>query len=186
MNDLKERAVWGGFASLCGQAANFSLRLAFIVILARLLEPKDFGLVAMVTVVTGVYGIFTSAGLSAATVQKANIVDEQISTLFWINILVGAILAVLCAATGPVLVAFYREPRLFGVTETLAAGFVFNAAGVQHLALLQRKLRYFTLAVIDALSRAGLGRDAERVQMPLTAEQVWRALAREFAPGPFG
>jgi carbon-monoxide dehydrogenase large subunit len=41
-------------------------------------------------------------------------------------------------------------------------------------------------AVIDALSHAGLGRDAERVQMPLTAEQVWRALARDFAPGPFG
>jgi carbon-monoxide dehydrogenase large subunit len=41
-------------------------------------------------------------------------------------------------------------------------------------------------AVIDALSHAGLGRDAERVQMPLTAEQVWRALAREFVPGPFG
>src|SRR4029077_1189308 len=107
----------------------------------------------MVTVVTGVYGIFTSAGLSAATVQKANIVDEQISTLFWINILVGAVLAILCAATGPVLVAFYREPRLFWVTEALAAGFVFNAAGVQHLALLQRKLRYFTLAVLDALSQ---------------------------------
>ena len=98
MEDLKGRAVRGGFAKLCGQAANFALRLGSMVILARLLDPEDFGLVAMVTVVTGVYGLFTSAGLSSATIQKATITDEQISTLFWINMLVGMILAFLCCS----------------------------------------------------------------------------------------
>ena len=71
MKDLKERAVRGGLARLCGQAANLVLRLGFMVIMARLLDPEDFGLVAMVTVVTGVYEIFTTAGLSSATIQKA-------------------------------------------------------------------------------------------------------------------
>ena len=55
MEDLKARAVRGGFAKLCGQAGNLALRLGFLVIMARLLDPEDFGLVAMVTVVTGVY-----------------------------------------------------------------------------------------------------------------------------------
>jgi len=82
MGDLKVRTLCGGFANLCGQAINFGLRLGSLIILAHLLDPKDFGLVAMVTVVTGVYGIFTSAGLSAATVQKEKVVDEQMSTLF--------------------------------------------------------------------------------------------------------
>jgi O-antigen/teichoic acid export membrane protein len=67
--------------------------------------------------------------------------------------LIGALLAALCFATAPVLVAFYREPRLFWVTEAMAAGFLFNAGGVQHFALLQRHLRYITLAVIDAVSQ---------------------------------
>ena len=124
-----------------------------MVVLARLLDPEDFGLVAMVAVVTGIYGLFTSAGLSSATVQKATITDEQISTLFWINMLIGTILAFLCVATAPVLVAFYREPRLFWVTVAMAAGFLFNAAGVQHFALLQRQLRYVALTVIETLSQ---------------------------------
>ena len=68
MNDLKKRAIRGGLAKLCGQSANFALRLAYLMIMARLLDPKEFGLVAMVTVVTGFYGLFTSAGLSAATI----------------------------------------------------------------------------------------------------------------------
>ena len=123
------------------------------MIMARLLDPEDFGLVAMVTVVAGVYGIFTSAGLSSATIQKATITDEQISTLFWINILVGMVLVLLCLATAPVLVAFYHEPRLFWVTVAIGSGVSCStAAGVQHSALLQRQLRYVDLTVIETLS----------------------------------
>jgi O-antigen/teichoic acid export membrane protein len=69
-----------------------------MAILARLLDPADFGLVAMATVVTGTYGLFATAGLSSAIVQQATITDEQISTLFWINLGVGILLAMMCAA----------------------------------------------------------------------------------------
>jgi PST family polysaccharide transporter len=140
-------------AKLCGQADGFAFRLGFMIVLALLLDPKDFGLVAMVTVITGIYGMFTSLGLSSATVQKVNITGDQISTLFWINMLIGALLAILCLATAPVLVAFYHEPRLLWVTATMAMGFLINAAGVQHQALLQRHLRYVTVTVIDGLSQ---------------------------------
>jgi len=155
MDDLKSRVVRGGFAKLCGQAAIFALRIVSVAILARLLDPGDFGLVAMATVVTGIYGIFTSAGLSSATVRQATITHEQISTLFWINIGVGILLAAMCAASAPVLVAFYHEPRLFWVTVAIGAGFVLNAAGVQHSALLQRQLRYVTLTVVELLCQVG-------------------------------
>jgi PST family polysaccharide transporter len=152
MKDLKERAVRGGLARLCGQAANLILRLGFMVIMARLLEPEDFGLVAMAIVVTGVFEIFTTAGLSSATIQKVSVTDEQLSTLFWINTLVGTILCLLCLATAPALVSFYHEPRLFWVTVTMGVGFVFSAGGVQHSALLQRQLRYVALALMETLS----------------------------------
>jgi PST family polysaccharide transporter len=152
MKDLKQRTIRGGFAKLCGQAIGFFQRLAYVAIMARLLDPRDFGLVAMVTAITGLYGIFVSAGLSTATIQRPSINDAQISTLFWINILVGVILAFLCLVTAPILVRFYNEPRLFGVTLIFALGFVVNAASVQHAALLERQLRFVSLQVIETLS----------------------------------
>ena len=152
MEDLKKRVVRAGASKLIGQAAIFVLRLGFVAIMARLLQPADFGLVVMAIAFTGIYDLFTTAGLSLAAVQRPTITDEQVSTLFWINLLVGALLCLLCFATAPLLVKFYDEPRLFWVTVALGAGFLFNAAGVQHSALLQRQLRFTDLTTIEVLS----------------------------------
>jgi PST family polysaccharide transporter len=152
MRELKENAVRGGFAKVCAQAVNFLVRLGSLMMFARLLQPEDFGLVGMVTVFTGVISLFKDFGLSTVTVQRVTITEEETSTLFWLNLLVGAILGFLTLAIAPILVAFYHEPRLFWVTIALATGFVFNAAGVQHTALLQRQMRFTTLAVIEIVS----------------------------------
>jgi O-antigen/teichoic acid export membrane protein len=146
---VKRMALRGGLAKLLGQGGNFAVRLGFMVVVARLLKPEDFGLVAMATIITAILELFANAGLSAATVQKSAISNEQISTLFWINICVGVILCALCTLIAPAIVAFYHEPRLFWVTVALGVGFLLNSAGVQHLALLQRQLRYVTLAAIE-------------------------------------
>jgi PST family polysaccharide transporter len=122
------------------------------MVLARLLQPSDFGLVGMVTAVTGVLSFLREFGLSTASVQRATVTEEQMSTLFWVNVLLGALLGIVSLAVAPFVVAFYHEPRLFMVTVALATGFVFNAAGVQHNALLQRRLRFTALAVIEILS----------------------------------
>ena len=154
-DDLKQRVVRSGVAKLGGQIATFVLRLVSLVVMARLLSPTDVGLFAMVAVVTGFYGLFTAAGLSSATIQRVTITNEQMSTLFWVNMLVGAALGALCLATAPVLVAVFHEPRLMAITIAMAAGFLINAAGVQHIALLQRDLRFVTLTVIEVLSQVG-------------------------------
>jgi len=122
------------------------------MVLARLLGPKDFGLVGMVTAFTGVLTLFRDFGLSSAAVQRATVTDEQISTLFWINVLFGALLCLLTVAMAPLIAAFYHEPRLFAVAAVLAIGFVFNAAGIQHSVLLQRQMRFTALALIGVVS----------------------------------
>src|SRR5262245_53586468 len=122
MNDLKERTIRGGAARIISQAAVFVMRTGSIMLLARMLDPIDFGLVGMVTAVTGVLNLFKEFGLSAATVQRADISDDEISTLFWINIAVGLLLAVLSVALAPAVARFYHEPRLFLVTMALATG----------------------------------------------------------------
>src|SRR5271154_3217060 len=122
MKNLKEKTIRGGVARLGAQGVNFFLRLGSLMILARLLSPKDFGLVGMVTAFTGVLTLFRDFGLSAAAVQRATVAQEQISTLFWINLLLGAILGVSALVMAPAIAAFYHEPRLFGVTAVLALG----------------------------------------------------------------
>lgn len=152
MKDLKEKTVRGGLARLCAQAADFVLRLLSLMVLARLLSPKDFGLVGMVTAFTGVLVLFRDFGLSVAAIQRPNVTDAQISTLFWINVGVGVFLAVLTAAAAPFIAAFYHEPRLVGVASALAGSFLLNALGIQHGAVLQRQMRFTVLAVISIIS----------------------------------
>jgi PST family polysaccharide transporter len=152
MEELKEKAIRGGFAKVCAQAVNFLLRVGSLMVLARLLDPEDFGLVGMVTAVTGILSLFKDFGLSTVTVQRATMTDQQTSMLFWLNLLVGGMLGLLSCASAPILVAFYQEPQLFWVTMILSAGFLFNAVGVQHTALLQREMRFTALAVIEILS----------------------------------
>src|ERR1700691_3957811 len=112
MKDLKEKTVRGGLARLAAQAADFLLRLVSLMVLARLLGPKDFGLVGMVTAFTGVLVLFRDFGLSVAAVQRPNVTEEQLSTLFWINVAFGLLLAVATAGMAPFFAAFYHEPRL--------------------------------------------------------------------------
>src|ERR1043166_4865823 len=152
MKDLKEKTIHGGLARFAAQAANFFLRLGSLTVLARLLGPKEFGLVGMVTAFTGVLDLFRDFGLSAATIQRKRVTDEQISTLFWVNLLVGALLGILAVAMAPAIAAFYHEPSLVAVTMVLGVGFLFNAAGVQHAAILQREMRFTALAVINTTS----------------------------------
>jgi O-antigen/teichoic acid export membrane protein len=149
MKDLKERTIRGGLARFVAQGANFLIRTGSLMILARLLTPKDFGLVGMVIAFTGVLLLFRDFGLSAAAIQREDVTREQVSTLFWINLLAGGVLALVGIALAPAFAAFYHEPRLVPVAIVLAAAFVFNGAGVQHQALLQRELRFTTMAVIN-------------------------------------
>jgi len=152
MKDLKEKTIRGGLARLCAQGADFTLRLLSLMVMARLLGPKDFGLVGMVTAFTGVLILFRDFGLSAAAIQRPVVTEEQKSTLFWINVLVGAGLVLLTIAMAPFIAAFYHEPRLVGVASALACSFLVNAAGIQHGVLLQRQMRFTALAVVSILS----------------------------------
>lgn len=180
MDDLKQRAVHAGYVKVWSQAVMFLVRIGTLVVMARLLEPKDFGLVAMVTVITGIFQLFQDAGLSLATVQRHVITNDQVSTLFWVNILVGAALALLSAAIAPLLVRFYHEPRLLWVTMFSAAGFIVNSAGVQHGALLQRHMRFTALALIEII--AALMGGLVGIGMALAGCGYWALLGMAIAP----
>lgn len=180
MSEVKTKAIKGGVFRLCGQAMNVALRLGSTIVLARLLEPKDFGLVAMVTAITGAYELFTSAGLSMATIQRSTISNEQISSLFWINTLMGLVLAGVCLGTAPLLVAAYGEPLLFWVTAAMGVGFMFTCAGVQHVAIMHRHLQYGALSIIEtAALAAGI---AIAIVLAMAGAAYWALVAMAIVP----
>lgn len=152
MQDLKDKAIRGAFARVNSQTLAFALRIGALMVLARLLDPKEFGLVGMVTAFTGVLNLFRDFGLSTATVQRFTVTHEQTSTLFWINVAAGVFLSLVLASFAPFICDFYHEPRLFWVSIVLATGFVFNAAGVQHSAMLQRQMRFTAMAMIQVIA----------------------------------
>lgn len=154
--DLKSRSVRGGAVTFIGQGTKFFLQLGSTMVLARILTPQDFGLVAMVAAVTGFIMVFKDMGLSMATVQKAEINHDQVSTLFWINVVISSALMLITMALAPAVAWFYKEPRLAWVTIALASAFIFGGLTVQHQALLRRQMRFTALATID-ISSIGAG-----------------------------
>jgi PST family polysaccharide transporter len=120
--------------------------------MARLLTPRDYGLIGMVTVVTGFLTIFKDIGLSRATIQRAVLTHDEASSLFWINGAVGVAIALLTAAIAPVIARFYGEPRLTNITIALGSGFLVSGFSVQHQALLRRRMRFGILAANDVFS----------------------------------
>jgi len=150
--DLKGRSVRGGAITVFSQGCKFVLQTGSTVVLARLLTPADFGLIAMVTAVTGFAMVFRSLGLSTATVQKAEINHDQISTLFWINVGLGVLVAVIVVALAPAVAWFYDDPRLTPVTMALGVTFLFGGLTVQHQAMLLRHMRFFAMGMVEIVS----------------------------------
>jgi O-antigen/teichoic acid export membrane protein len=152
--NLKRHTISSGAVTISAQGAKFLLNVASTMILARLLLPRDFGLVAMVTTVTGFLRVFKDAGLSVATVQRERITHAQVSNLFWINVAVSLLSSLIVAVSAPVIAWFYRDSRLINITLLLSITFIISGATVQHRALLNRQMRFKALALIEVGSMA--------------------------------
>jgi O-antigen/teichoic acid export membrane protein len=154
--NLKRHTISSGAVTMSAQGAKFLLNLLSTMILARLLTPRDFGLVAMVTTVTGFLRVFKDAGLSIATVQRERITHAQVSNLFWINVAISVLTSLIVVAFAPVIAWFYHNPRLVSITLLLSATFILSGTTVQHQALLKRQMRFKALALIE-VSSMGVG-----------------------------
>ena len=164
--DLKGRSVRGGALTLTSQGTQFALQTVSTVVLARLLTPADFGLVAMVTAVTGLATSFADFGLSEATIQRKDIDHAQVSALFWINLGIGLCLMLITAALGPLLAWIYREPQIREITFLLSLTFLIGGLRVQPNALLKRQMRFAALAFRDIASYA--------IAVPVAIFMAWR------------
>ncbi|KZF09169.1 hypothetical protein A2J03_03240 [Rhodococcus sp. EPR-157] len=138
-------------ATLAGQILRFGTQILSLAILSRILEPADFGAVAMVSSVIGVAAVLSDFGLSMAAIQRRSLSDHESSTLFWINTAIGIfVCGCINVAAGPV-ADFYGSPSLQEVISLLSLVFLFNGMSVQFRVLLTRRLRFGTLALVEIL-----------------------------------
>ncbi len=149
MDDLRAKLAKGAVVKLVGQAMTLLVKIGSLVVLARLLTPADFGLVAMAVAVGGIAYIIASAGYTMAAIQKEHITEAEVSTLFWINLRRAALIALAGVLAAPLIAAFYGDYRVGWIFAFSGAGLVLTAAGAQHSALLQREMRFTELTMAE-------------------------------------
>lgn len=151
MSGMRQKAASGVKWITISQAIRGIAQLLGLFILARLLPPSDFGLIAIATVFTGVASLFRDFGTAAAIIQKPQISAKLLDCVFWLNLLFGLGIALLLFLVSPLVAYSFAEPRLIHVLWMLALTFPISALGVVHQALLERKSDFRPLAIIESI-----------------------------------
>ena len=131
---------------------NTVLQVGSTILLARLLGPHDFGLVATVAGLVGFAPLLIDLGTMDAVSQKTQITHDEISTLFWLNIVIGGIMAALFAAASSTIALIFGEPTLGGIALVSSLTFILTALPMQHYALMRRAMEFRRIAVIEISS----------------------------------
>ena len=150
--DLKQKAIisirWTTFSSLFSSLFSF----VQILILVRLLDKSDFGLMALVNVVIGIIAMLSNFGISNAIIHKQEIKHVQLSTLYWLNVFVGILLFILLLLLSPLVVGFYETPILQSLLLYMGFTLIISAFGAQFQTLLEKELEFETLAKIQVVA----------------------------------
>ncbi|RWO22553.1 lipopolysaccharide biosynthesis protein [Mesorhizobium sp.] len=148
-HDLGRRTASGGVIALCAQALILLTQVGYMALMARLLQPDDFGLVAMAASATAFVGVFADLGLSMVTIQRKDVDHDTVSALFFVNLGVGFALMPLAWLSAPVATWLFNDPRVFHLILVLAIAIPMTAAGAQHKALLVRNMRWMSLHSVN-------------------------------------
>lgn len=151
-SDLKRRSLLSGLISFAAQPIKLGLGIGSTAILARVLTPADFGLVAMVAPLLALADSLSNFGLETATVQREEIDNQQLSLSFWLSLKINALIVGLMIIMAPILAQFYGKQELIGITLILSLGFLAVCLTFVHKSLLKRQMRFGLLTTIEVIS----------------------------------
>jgi len=178
---LKQEAVRGVAWSAVQKWGVRLISFLVTLILARLILPESFGLVAYATVFTAFAQIFVDQGFSDAIVQFPKLDREHLDTAFWISILTGALLTIATIAASGLLANAFHEPRLIPVLKWLSPIFILSALSSVQQSLLRRKLAFKSLTVRSLIAMMASGIVA--VVMAFLGFGVWSLVAKLLVDG---
>jgi PST family polysaccharide transporter len=149
---MRAKATKGAAFTGVAQVYRTAINFASSIVLARLLTPADFGLVAMVSSCVALVTLIQDLGLNQATIQRERISQKQMSALFWISAVVSLALAALLAVSAAGIAWFFGDSRLTPLTIAFAGIVALGGLQSQQLALMNREFRFKGLALIDVLA----------------------------------
>ena len=140
--------LWSGIQNWGSQA----ISLAIFLTLARLLTPEAWGLVAIASLVIDFSQLFLSQGFKQTIIQKKELSNQEINTVFWLQILLSLVFTIVCFLVAGNIATFFKQPELKLVLQALSVLFIFNALSLTQVALLQRQFKFKSLAIRTLLA----------------------------------
>ena len=173
------RSARSGATSMMIRVGNAAFQFGSVLILARLLTPEDYGLVAMVMAITGFATLFVDLGSREAIARQERVTPAEVSAMFWITLGMGGGLTLLLSAIAPLIASFYGDPRLTNITVVSSLVFVTTSLACQHQALMRRAMMFQRLASIEVT--AGILSGVLSILMALGGWHYWALVFRPVA-----
>ena len=176
---IKSDAVIGIKWSALSQLFHEGMQWVTSIILARFLAVSDFGLFSMALVFVGFATLFKDLGTSSAVIQRKDISDELLSSIFWVNIILGISIVAVFFLISPVVASFYQEIRIIPLMKILSLTFLISSIGSIQQAILERNLGFNKIACLETIATifgaiVGIGG-------ALLGHGVWSLVYRTFA-----
>ena len=182
-SSLKSKTLHGLFWSFCERFSEQGIQFVISIILARLLLPEQFGLIAMLTIFMAIAESFIDSGFGSALIQKKNATHADECSIFYFNILVGCLVAGLLCLAAPWIAAFYNQPILTMLTRVLSLNLIINSFGLIQSSLLTRHVDFKTqlkVSVIATLLSGIIG-----ITMAYRGFGVWSLVAQSLSTNLF-
>ena len=176
MNNLKSKGIHAFIWDLLGKVGVHASSFIVMIVLARLLEPSDFGLIAMIMVIVGIATIFSDIGLGGALIQRRRVLQIHYSSVFFFNITAGLILTLLTFFSSSVIADFYNNAQLLPIVQVMSLLFVITSFHALQGVILRKELNYKLLTQVNLI--ASLSSGAIGVVLAFLGYGVWSLVAQ--------
>lgn len=181
---IKQKAISGVvWSTVQNWGGQFGSLLVFFI-LARLLAPEDFGLIALANVFLAFMSLFLEQGFGQAIIQRRDLEPEHLNTAFWINLGIGALLTLIGMAVSGLVANAFDQPELTPVLQWISLMFVIGALGQVQQSVLERQFKYKVIATRQLLSTVIGG--VTGITMAFLGFGVWSLVAQQMLYGLVG
>jgi O-antigen/teichoic acid export membrane protein len=183
LDNLKAKGARAFIWDFSGKMATQGMGFVISIFLARLLEPSEFGLIAMVMVIIGMADVFTDVGLGGALIQRKKVLSVHYSSVFYFNLFIGSLLTLITYFSSRWIGAFYNNAELIPLAQVMSLSFVINAFSSVQISKLRKELNFAAITksrFMASLLSGGLG-----VSLAFYGYGVWSLVAQTLSMGLF-
>ncbi|MDX5421589.1 MAG: lipopolysaccharide biosynthesis protein [Hymenobacteraceae bacterium] len=150
--NLASKAVSGLKWGSASTVANAVMQIGYTAIMARLLDPEAFGLVALSGVILRFGSYFANLGLNKAIIQKEELEQEHIRAAFTSSVLLGVLFTAVIWAFAPVAAMFFKNPEAIPIVRVMALSFFINGVSATSVSLLERNMQFKAISILETIS----------------------------------